>query len=119
MSLRSSALPKLAQCSSFEGKRGPAGPAALRGRPSITCGASDLGAQGNDPEDFTRGRARGPLRLGPADEASIQWGIEAVQLILGDHFDKLETRASRCKIQSPHMNKPARWTAYATAPRFD
>ena len=106
MSLRSSALPKLAQCSSFEGKRGPAGPAALRGTTIDYLWRKQIWElQENDPEDFDPWtNSEDPSELGPADEASIQWGIEAVQLILGEHFGKLETRASRCKVRSPHMN---------------
>ena len=106
MSLRSSALPKLAQCSSFEGSRGPAGPAALRGITIDYVWRKQIWIkQGNHVDDFDQwSNNEDPVELGPADDKSIEWGVEAVRSILGEHFNKCETRASRCKIRAPFMN---------------
>lgn len=104
MSLRSSALPKLAACSSFKGKRGPAGPAALRGttidykwRQSLheEYWGCEFDAWDNDED---------PAELNIDDIKSLQWGIDAVKKICGSDIAFLMTKASDLKVDIPRTN---------------
>ncbi|MCP4444909.1 MAG: DUF2800 domain-containing protein [Myxococcales bacterium] len=101
MSLRCSALPKLAVCSSFEGKRGPAGPAALRGTTvDYEWRKAIFEMVGSDEEFDAWDNSEAPSELNADDLASMQWGINAATDIAGGAL--IETRASKLKVDIPH-----------------